>query len=437
MHGKTQLRRSPAEPGLEKPRVLTHRSRTARLGIGVAVVAFTLTACGGGSTKTQGSGTTGGDHGLTGTPIKIGNVVDLTGPIPGLFKGAREASEAYVDKINSSGGLNGHPVQLVTGDSQTTCNGATAAWGSVMPQVQAMVGSISGLDSCAAKALNANPKIPAVFEILNPVLSGIPNTFAPSPRPLGQSVGQYRYISEQHPGAIKKMGFIANTVTEYVTIQAQTGLKKIGAGIAYTRTTDVTKQTDFTSDIIKMRAAGVKWLSLDGMPIDVVSRILNNAKQQHWRPEVITALTAYDGNFLKIADPAAVEGLYMPMQTAMFLGEDRKTSVGVDEYLTWLDKVHPGAKPDLFGAEAWASWELWYEAWQKAGGTKSPDDVRFALGTITTFDAKGLLPPASPTARTPALCWMVAQIKNDKFVRVEPADKGFSCAGGEFVPLGG
>lgn len=396
-------------------------------------MAIGLAACSGGSSKK--AGTTGGNHGLTGTPVKLGNVVDLTGPIPGLFKGAREATEAYVEKINSSGGLNGHPVELVTADSQTTCNGAAAAWGSVMPQVQAMVGSISGLDSCAAKALNANPKTPAVFEILNPVLSGIPNTFSPSPRPLGQSVGPYKYISNLHPGAIGKLGYIANTVTEFSYIQLIGALKAIGGHVAYTRTTDVTKQTDFTSDIIKMRAAGVEWLTLDGLPIDVVNRILNNAKQQHWRPKVITAVTAYDGNFLKIADPAAIEGVYIPTSVAMFLGEDRATTPGVDEYLTWLNKVHPGSKPDLFGAYAWASMELWYQAWKAAGGTKSPDDVRFALGTIQKFDAKGLLAEASPTSRTPATCWLVAEIKNDKFQRLEPKDKGFSCEGAQYVPL--
>jgi ABC-type branched-subunit amino acid transport system substrate-binding protein len=412
------------------------QSRSARLALGLTLVALAAAACSGGSTKKPG-GATGGTHGLTGTPIKIGNVVDLTGPIPGLFKAAREATEAYVEKINSSGGLGGHPVELVTGDSQTTCNGATAAWGSVMPQVQAMVGSISGLDSCAAKALNANPKTPAVFQILNPVLSGIPNTFSPSPHPLGQSIGQYKYISDLHPGAIKKIGYIANAVTEFSYIQLISGMKKMGGSVAYTRSTDVTKQTDFTSDIIKMRAAGVKWLTLDGLPIDTISRILNNAKQQNWRPEVITAAPAYDGNFLKLADPAAIEGVYLPLQQALFLGQDRASSVGVDEYLTWLNKVHPGAKPDIFGAQAWASMELWYEAWQAASGTKSPDDVRFALGTITKFDAKGLIAEASPTGRTPALCWVVAQIKNDQFVRVEPKDKGYSCAGGEFVPLGG
>lgn len=410
------------------------RSRSARLVLGTTVLALAAAACSSGSSKPA-AGSTADTSKLTGTPVKLGNVVDLTGPIPGLFKGAREATEAYVNKINSSGGLNGSPVQLVTGDSQTTCNGAAAAWGQVMPQVQAMVGSISGLDSCIDKVLNANPKTPAVFQLLNPVLSGIPNTFSPSPRPLGQSVGAYKYISDLHPGAIRKIGYIANKVTEFSYIQEIGGLKAIGGSVVYSRTTDVTKQTDFTSDIIKMKAAGVQWLPLDGLPVDTVSRILSNAKQQNWHPQVITSATAYDGNFFKLADASAAEGVYLPLQQAMFLGEDRASAPGVDEYLTWLGKTHPDAKPDLFGAYAWASAELWYEAWQKAGGKKTPDDVTFALGTIQKYDAKGMLAEASPTARTPATCFVVAQIKGGKYVRLEPADKGYSCQGAEFVPL--
>lgn len=408
-------------------------SSRSRLTLAIAVGTLVLTACGGGSSATKAQG--GGNHGLTGTPIKIGNVVDLTGPVPGLFKGAREAVEAYVEKINSSGGLNGHPVELVTGDSQISCNGAVSAWGTVMPQVQAMVGSISALDGCLAPVLEKNGKIPAVFQILNPVLSGILNTFAPSPRPLGQSIGAYRYIDKLHPGAIKKLGVIVNEQTSFSTTELLAGLKKLGGEVAYTHTTNVAKQTDYTADIIKMRANGVRWLTLDGSDIATINRILSAAKQQNWRPEVITSAPAYDGNFLKLADPAAVEGVYVPLATAFFLGGDKASSPGVAEYLEWLGKVHPGSKPDLFGANAWAAAELWYQAWQKAGGAKTPDDVRFAMSTIQTFDAKGLLAPASPTSRSPQVCWLVGQIKNNAFVRIEPADKGFSCEGAEFVPL--
>ena len=415
---------------------MSRTSLTTPAALGV-LLALALTACGSSDpAASPGTGSGGtSDHGLTGTPIKIGNVVDLTGPIPGLFKGAREATEAYVEKINSSGGLDGHPVEIVTADSQTSCNGATAAWGEVMPKVEAMVGSISGLDSCAAKAIEANPKTPAVFQILNPVLSGITNTFAPAPRPLGQSIGAYKYIDKLHPGAVGKIGTIVNLQTEFSSIQLLGGLKTIGGAVAYSRKTDVTKQTDYTADIIKMRSSGVRWLTLDGLPIGTINRVMKAAKQQNWKPEVVTAAPAYDGNFLALADPAAVEGIYLPLQTALFLGGDRETSEGVDEYLTWLAKVHPDSKPDLFGANAWAASELWYQAWKAASGTKSPDDVRFALGTITKFDAKGLIAESSPTARTPGVCWLVAQIKGGTFQRLEPADKGFSCEGAEFVPL--
>ena len=89
-----------------------------------------------------------------------------------------------------------------------------------------------------------------------------------------------------------------------------------------------------------------------------------------------------------------------------------------------------------YGANAWAAWELWFQAWTKALAPKGPKEVRFALGTIIDFDAKGMLATASPTGRKPAVCWMVAQIKGGAFERLEPKDKGFSCEGAEFVPLG-
>lgn len=412
---------------------MAHRRTTGgRWGVALVAAAVLLTACSGSGTKK--SGPSAGSK-LTGTPIKIGNVADLTGVVPGLFKGAREAVEAYVEKVNSEGGIDGHPIELVTADSKITCNGAIAAYEKVLPQVVAMVGSLSGLDGCVGKVIAKYPKIPNVFQILDPRLSGIANTFAPSPRPLGQSIGPYRYISDKHPGAVQKLGFIVSEQTSFSSTQLLGGLKKLGGAVAYTRTTNITKQTDYTADIIKMRSAGVKWLSLDGLDIKTISRILSNARQQNWRPEVITSAPAYDGNFFSIADPAAAEGVLIPMGTALFLGQDRATSKGVDEYLTWLNKVHPDAKADLFGMNAWAAAQLYFTALKSVGPKADSELVSAAVGKVTDFDADGAIATASPGNRTPATCWIVAEIKGGKYQRIEPADKGFSCEGAEFVPL--
>ena len=416
------------------------RRRGLRTGAALAVASLALVACGGGASDADpvaDSSPVAVDSTADGTPIKIGNIVDLTGPVPGLFKGARQAMEAFVAKTNSEGGLDGRPLELVTADSKIDCNATRAAWDATAKEVEAIVGSISALDGCIADVLPKYPKLPAVFQQLNPELANIATVLTPSPRPPGQSIGAFRYISEKNPGAIEKLGVLVNTRTKFSTEQLVGGLEKLGGKVAFTRELAIDQTTDYTADIVKMRSAGVEWLTLDGFNIESVARVLRDAKQQNWRPKVITSGVAYDGNFFSVADPASAEGVYLPLSTAMFLGEDRASSKGVDEYLTWLNKVHPNAKADLFGANAWAAAMLYTEARAKAGGGKAePADVVKALIGTTSFDAGGMIAESNPGEQKPSTCWMVGQIKGGKYVRLEPSDKGFSCEGAEFVPLG-
>jgi ABC-type branched-subunit amino acid transport system substrate-binding protein len=413
------------------------RTGLARLGATLTAAALVLAACGGGS-EDDAAPTTGPTptSNAKGTPIVLGNVVDLTGPVPGLFKGARQAMEAYVAKINSENGIDGRPLQLLTADSKIDCNATRAAYEELAPKIEAFVGNVSAIDGCTADVLTKYPKLPAVFQQLNPDLASIATVLTPAPRPPGTSIGAFKYISDKHPGAVKKLGVLVNTRTAFSAKQLVSGLKSLGGEVAFTREVQIDVQTDYTADVIKMRAAGVKWLSLDGFNIETIARILDDAKQQNWRPEVITSTPAYDGNFFSVADPAAAEGVLIPLSTAMFLGEDRKDSKGVDDYLTWLQKVHPGAKADLFGANAWAAAMLYTQARKAAGADATPADVVQELIKITEFDADGLLAPANPGGQKPATCWMVAEIKGGKYQRVTP-DKGFSCENAEFVPYTG
>lgn len=418
------------------------RRRGLRAGALLAVASLSLVACGGGGGSNDAdpavdTSPAAIDSTADGEPIKIGNIVDLTGPVPGLFKGARQAMDAFVAKTNSEGGIDGRPLELVTADSKIDCNATRAAWDSTAKEVEAIVGSISALDGCIADVLPKYPKIPAVFQQLNPELAQIATVLTPSPRPPGQSIGAYRYISDKNPGAIQKLGVLVNTRTKFSTTQLVGGLKALGGKVVFTRELAIETTTDYTADIVKMRSAGVEWLTLDGFNIETIGRVLRDAKQQNWRPKVITSAPAYDGNFFKVADPASAEGVYLPLSTSMFLGEDRENVPAVDEYLTWLEKVHPGAKADLFGANAWASALLYKEARMSAGGKDAkPADVVQALIKTTKFDAGGMIAESNPGEQKPPVCWMVAQIKGGKYTRIEPSDKGFSCEGSEYVPLG-
>ncbi len=411
-----------------------------RVTAALATGSLLLAACGGDGGSTDAGPTDQPQVEVSssadGTPIVIGNIVDLTGPVPGLFKGARQAIEAYVAKTNSEGGIEGRPLELMTADSKIDCNGTRAAYEQLAPKVEAFVGNVSALDGCAADVLPKYPKTPAVFQQLNPDLAKIATVLTPAPRPPGLSIGAYKYISDKHPGAVEKLGVLVNTRTKFSTDQLVNGLKSIGGKVAFTREVQIDVQTDYTADIIKMRAAGVKWLTLDGMNIETISRILDDAKQQNWRPEVITSAPSYDGNFFGIADAAAAEGVLIPSSLSLFLGEDRKDSKGVDEYLTWLEKTHPGAKADLFGANAWAAGMLYTQAFKAAGKDAKPADVVKALIGIKKFDGEGIVAESNPGDQEPATCWLVAEIKGGTYHRVAP-DKGFSCEGAAYVPFTG
>jgi branched-chain amino acid transport system substrate-binding protein len=418
-------------------RSLSPSSRVVRAGVVLVAGALALTACSSSSKPKASSTEPAPTSNANGKPIVLGTIQDLTGPVTGLMKGARQAMEAYVAMINSQGGIGGRPLQLLTADSKIDCNATRTAYNDLAPKVEAFVGSVSVIDGCAADVLQKWPKLPAVFQQLDPSLANIATVLTAAPNPSGQSVGGQKWISSKNPGAIEHIGILVNKRAAFAAHEMRAGLEAIGGKVVFSKDVSTEVQTDFTPEVIKMKSAGVQWVSIDSFQVDAVAKFLDNAKQQNWHPKVITAATAYDGNFFSIADPAAAEGVYLPQHFALFLGEDRKTSKGVDNYLTWLQKVHPGAKPDLFGAYAWANAMLYTEARNAAGGANATgEQVVKALINTKKFDADGLISESDPGDQKAATCYLVAQIKGGKYVRLFP-DTGYSCDGAQYVPYNG
>ena len=65
-------------------------------------------------------GVAGVAHGqASGTPIKIGQTLSLTGPLAQTGLVHKLVSEIYVDQINAKGGLLGRPVQYILLDDQS------------------------------------------------------------------------------------------------------------------------------------------------------------------------------------------------------------------------------------------------------------------------------------------------------------------------------
>jgi hypothetical protein len=104
----------------------------------------------------------------------------------------------------------------------------------------------------------------------------------------------------------------------------------------------------------------------------------------------------------------------------------------VNTFLTWVQKVSPGFKPDLFTLFGWLSGELFAQALNRAGANPSRGTELQALRGITSFDGEHLSAPVDPAAKTPPSCYIIAHVIDGKFQRLDdpPTDgptHGYRC----------
>ena len=429
-----------------------------RLGAGVVsaslVVSLALAACGSSgsssaSNKTSGStgtsttatqstaGNTASAPGVTPTSITIGQIADISQPVPGLFKSAQVALQAYAAYINGQGGVYGR--KLIVDSRDTAFNPAT-----IQSEAQdisahdfAFVGNYTLFDVAAKPAIDA-AKIPNVGTPIGDALGSDPNTWSPVPSGNNMAaLGPFEYFKQKFPDAMQNIGVIYAAATPsaqeaYTVLQQVTA--HLGMKITYARGFQA-NETTFDSDVLKMKDAGVKFVWFDG-PDNYTATLNREFAQQNFKP--ISYMTAgYGSNLVKLGGPA-VEGVYLPLQTALFLGQDA-TAVPVvktfDKYMTQIDPTDSIAS---WGATSWAAAALFVQALKNAGQNPTRASLETALNKITSFNADGLIATSNPAANVPGGCWLLAQVKNGQVTRVPPTPStGFICNPSDQLPLNG
>jgi hypothetical protein len=136
--------------------------------------------------------------------------------------------------------------------------------------------------------------------------------------------------------------------------------------------------------------------------------------------------SAYDPAYIKNAGPG-VAGSAIELTTSMFEGEDAATNPMVATFDQWYSRVDPGQAPDLYALYSWMSGLLLAQG-INSGGAPTRAALLAGLKTITNFTGDGLAAPANPVAKTPPSCWIIVDVKNNKFVRDPATPSGFTCS---------
>jgi len=387
------------------------------------------------STGGTGSASSGPSPGVTSSSVTVGQVDDLSAPLPGLSKGAEDGTKAYFAYINSMGGVNGRKLILDAEDS--TFQGGTVATetGTQIRTEFALVGGFSLLDS-AEQPLIDLARVPDVGFSLSPGLATDPYLYSPLPNPINYyPLGLFDYLKSKYPQAVKKVGIIwenATASTKAAEDAVEGAMRAAGFDIVYDHGVGPF-DTDFLPDIISMRNDGVKLFFSTELPDNYAATLSKQMQQQNFKPVNIEG-AAYSDDLLKLAGSSA-NGMYIEQGYALYLGQDAKIVPAVGLFDKWMKKVDPNANFEIESVYGWASGELFAQALQNAGNPPTRAGLIEALNKVTFFDAGGLVPPTNPAAAIPSGCFLLAQVQNGVIKRVAPTPSvGFYCgSAGQFL----
>lgn len=376
------------------------------------------------------------DHtGITAHSVNVGNISTLN--LGGLFKGALVGTQAYAAYVNSSGGINGRKIHVDSGADQYG-NGALNAslTRSALTKDFALVGGFSLNDNYGGEILAKQSGVPDVSVVLDPNTNRLSNVFSPVPANGGWETGPLTYFKNKYPADVHAVGTLVATSPSALVdwTGEKAALEHIGYKIVYDPQYPITT-TDFTPQVIAMKHAGVKMLFVDQMPTLYASGLMKALNLQNFHPVVIFGAATYSSTLVTDSGGASsVEGDYLEQNASLYLGEDASTVPAVKTFLHWVDVASPGFKPDLFTMYGWVSAELFAQALKSAGHNPSRGSLLQSLSKVTSFDAKDLIAPTNPAAKTLGTCYLLGRIHNGTFQRladppVSSSTGGYRCDG--------
>jgi len=367
--------------------------------------------------------------GVTATEIKVGQIYVATGPVSpstGQVRGA----QAYVNYVNSIGGVYGRKLSLDARDDSLDPTKDASACAALVPTTFALVASQStAVGACAPLVKSSGIPWVGGVNVSGALLYDLPNVY-------GAGLSQPGFLAESYFTGLKKafpdvskVGiFVPSYIPPAYISEYTSAYTKAGFKVVYSQTFDVTSP-NLTPYIIKMRSKGVEAVESVGTTLANAAALAKAMAQQSFTPTFVDTLLSYAQQFGQLAGSAG-KGFLAELPTPGYLdnADLLATSKG-PLFLAEMQKAYPGVGIDNYTLDGWSNMELFVQALVKAGPNLTRPALISALGTISSFDSGGLLGASNPAAKTGSSCYAMMQFDGSKWARVLPTKLGtYQCS---------
>jgi branched-chain amino acid transport system substrate-binding protein len=378
--GAVNVKRTPGKPVVR--------------AIGLAAAAASLLAAcsssGNASTKTSsapagGGGASSSAPALTGSPIKIGLIVELTGAQASSGDQGGTVAPAWAKWVNANGGINGHPVEVIPADDGGDPAKAQAAEKKLVDQdkVLAIVVAtdtlVSVYDSDAIKSGVA-------------IVGGTSNG-----ADWFQKAGMFAPTTDVVSGVIDQM-LVAKQVAhathfanlycaEAAACAQATGLQQPQAaklGLKYSAAAVSATATSYTAQCLQLQQSGADYLQLN-IAAAVGAKFIEDCQAQNYNPTWGTSEQAIGPELLKVKDATMYGPAYIFPSVA--------SSPAVQTFVDAMTKYASDKNwREGSASYTWVGLELIRKALASAVASPTRANVLTGLNSITDNDLGGLVP---------------------------------------------
>jgi branched-chain amino acid transport system substrate-binding protein len=312
-------------------------------------------------------------------PIKIGEIVSLTGETAESGKYQRQGAELAVEQINAAGGINGRKITLVYEDDQSTNSGAVTGFQRLLedPEIVAVVGPTASTKVQALLPTINEAKIPVTIGGTNYSLthSGCQWVFRCRPNDDMSAKVIAKYLVDelgQKKVAIVHSSDVFGSGGRDLLLPA---LKKLGAEVVFNQAY-TNGEKDFTAVVQGLKKSGATGLATYmtyGTDLGVFARQLKQlGADVKWVGSA--SITGVDGMNL------AGDALYGTYGVADFDSDASPTS----KTYAAAYKAKFKEDPDFWSASAYDEVMVIAEAIKKSPDLK-PENLRKAILAIRNF----------------------------------------------------
>ena len=321
-------------------------------------------------------------QGVSKNEILIGTIQDLSGPLAGYGKQARNGMLLRIDELNEQGGIHGRKLKLVAEDDGYDPKKAVLAAQKLVNQDKVFIvaGHLGTAQNMAAMPVQFEKNVVNFFPI-----TAAREMYEPYHRlKYSFAATYYDQVRLAVPKLVQEKN-VKKVCTIYqdddfgleILRGSEAGLKTVGMALAE-KTTYKRGATDFSSQVAKMKAAGCEMVVLGTIIRETIGTI-GTARKMGFDPVFVGSSAAYTDLIHKLGGKA-MDGLYAAMTVQHpYLDEaSQPIRFWANKYKTKFNE-----DPTVFSVYGYTIIDQFIKAAQKAGPNLTTDTFVKTMDTMT------------------------------------------------------